>query len=151
MKEFSEIHHHLFCNFCPKIRRVCQCKFRTISFLIRAPRKTNDREGIYEHNPQLSVNFIHIFLDFLLLHIQCHFNIDIKMILSLKCSGSHFQISHLTLNLLKEAQRCDSWEYCPLELRRPAVDSIHIFEVIVFRKPPNPTPPGCNRIISTST
>ena len=31
------------------------------------------------------------------------------------------------------AQRCDSWEYFPLELRWHAVDSIHILEVIVFR------------------
>ena len=59
-------------QLCPKIRRVCQCKFRIISFLIQAPRKTNDREGIYEQNSQLSVNCIHIFLEFLLLHIQCH-------------------------------------------------------------------------------
>ena len=53
------------------IRRVCQCKFRTTSLLIQAPRKTNDREGIREHLPQLSVNCIHIFLSFLVLSIQC--------------------------------------------------------------------------------
>ena len=49
------------------IRRVCQCKFRTIFLLIQAPRKTHDREGICELNSQLSENCIHIFLC-----MQCH-------------------------------------------------------------------------------
>ena len=53
------------------IRQVCQCKFRTTSLLIHIPKMTNDREGICEHNPQLSVNCIHIFLRFLVLPIQC--------------------------------------------------------------------------------
>ena len=52
-------------------RRVCQCKFRTSSLLIQAPRKTNDREVIYELNSQLSVQCIHNFLCFLLFSIQC--------------------------------------------------------------------------------
>ena len=52
------------------------------------------------------------------------------------------------MNLLEEAQRCDSWEYFPLELRRHPVDSIHILEVIVFRIPFNFALPGRNRIIS---
>ena len=52
------------------------------------------------------------------------------------------------LNLLEEAQRCESWEYFPLELRRHAVDSIHILEVIVFRIPFNVALPGRNWIIS---
>ena len=52
-------------------RRVYRCKFRTTSLLIQAPWKTNDREGICEHNPQLSVTCTHIFLCFLLLPIQC--------------------------------------------------------------------------------
>ena len=46
--------------------------------------------------------------------------IDVKMILSLKCSSSH------CTSLLEKAQRCESCEYFPLELRRHAVDSIHI-------------------------
>ena len=32
-------------QFGPRIRRVCQCRFRTFSFVIQAPRKTNEREG----------------------------------------------------------------------------------------------------------
>ena len=70
--------------FGPRIRRVCRCRFRTISFLIQAPRKANDRAGIYEHIPHLSVNCIHIFLYFL-----SSLHIDMKMILSIKFSGSH--------------------------------------------------------------
>ena len=31
-------------QFCPRIRRVYQSKFRAISLLIQVPRKTNDRE-----------------------------------------------------------------------------------------------------------
>ena len=54
---------------------------------------------------------------------------DMKMILSLKFSGSH-QI----LNLFEEAQRCDTWEYFPLELRRHTIDSMHI---LVARIPNN--------------
>ena len=53
--------------------RWIQYMIRTISFLIQAPRKTNDREEIYEHNPQLSVNCVHIFLGFFFFHpMQCH-------------------------------------------------------------------------------
>ena len=58
-------------QFCPKLRRVYQSRFRTISFLTQVPRMTNDREGICEHNSQLSVNYIHTFLCFLFLTIQC--------------------------------------------------------------------------------
>ena len=54
---------------------------------------------------------------------------------------------HEILNLLEDAQRCDSWEYFPLE-RRHTVDSIHILEVIVFLIPLNFALPSCNRIIS---
>ena len=52
------------------------------------------------------------------------------------------------MNLLEEAKRYDSWEYVPLELRRHTVGSIHILEVIVFRKTFNFPFPGRNRIIS---
>ena len=58
--------------------------------------------------------------------------IDMKMILSVKCSGLHCG-SLIRLNLLREAQRHDSCDYFPFELRRHAVDLIHILEVIVFR------------------
>ena len=73
--------------------------------------------------------------------------IDMKMILSVKCSGSRCRFCHWTLNLLEDAQRCDSWEYFPLE-RRHAVDSIDILEKIVFRIQVNFALPGRNRIIS---
>ena len=49
------------------------------------------------------------------------------MILPLKCSGSHCRSVSSFLNLLDEAQRCDSWEYCLLELRRHSIDSIHLY------------------------
>ena len=51
-------------QFCPKLRRVYQSRFRTISFLTQVPRMTNDREGICEHNSQLSVSDLHTFLCF---------------------------------------------------------------------------------------
>ena len=55
---------------------------------------------------------------------------------------------HQFLNLFEEAQRCDSWEYFQLELRRHAVDSIHFLEGIVFRIPFNFALPGRNETIS---
>ena len=69
------------------------------------------------------------------------------MFLSVKCSRSHCK-SLISLNLLVVAQSCDSLEYFPLEFRRHAVDSIHIFEVIVFRIPFNFPLQGRNRIMS---
>ena len=48
----------------------------------------------------------------------------------------------------REANRRDSCEYVLLELRRHAVDSIHILEVIVFRIPFNFAVPSRNRKIS---
>ena len=56
---------------------------RTFFFEWSGPKKTNFREGVFEHIPQLSVNKIHIFLYFLCLHVMSLF-IDMKMILSLK-------------------------------------------------------------------
>ena len=49
----------------------------------------------------------------------------------------------LDLSLLEEAQRCDSCEYFPFELRRHTVD-----EVIVFRIPLNFALPSRNKTIS---
>ena len=43
-------------QFDPMIRQVCQFRFRTMSVLIQATRKTNIREGICEHISQLPVN-----------------------------------------------------------------------------------------------
>ena len=66
-----DIHHHVLCKSVPRsvgLVGVCSAPF---PFLIQAPRKTNDLEGIYEHIPQLSVNRIHIFLYFLFLTTQC--------------------------------------------------------------------------------
>ena len=36
-------------QFGPKIHLVCSCEFRATSFQIQAQRKTNDREGIFQH------------------------------------------------------------------------------------------------------
>ena len=57
------------------------------------------------------------------------------------------QVSHQTLNLLEEAQRCDSWECFPLELRWHTVDSIHILELNVFRISLDFSLPGRNWVI----
>ena len=52
-------------QFCPKIHLVCDRKFRTTSFQIQAPKKTNDRQEIYEHTVLLSLNNLHIIHHFL--------------------------------------------------------------------------------------
>ena len=49
---------------------------------------TNDREEICEQKSQLRENFFHMSLHFLFLHIMS-LNIDMKMILPVKFSGSH--------------------------------------------------------------
>ena len=58
-------------QFCPKIHLVCDRKFRTTSFQTQALEKTNDREGIYEHTCELSLNCFHMFHYFLSNPIQC--------------------------------------------------------------------------------
>ena len=119
--------HHFFCHSIPLSSWFGEYRFRTIFLLIQAPRKTNDHEGICEHVQQLSVNCVLIVLCFLFGSHTMSLNIDMKMILPLKCSGSHCRSVSSFLNLLDEAQRCDSWEYCLLELRRHSIDSIHLY------------------------
>ena len=60
-----------YLHFCPKIHPVCDRKFRTTSFQIQAVGKTNDREGIYDHTVQLSLNCFHIFHRNFLHPTQC--------------------------------------------------------------------------------
>ena len=76
-------------QFCPRIRRVCCCGFHTISFLIQAPRKTNDRAGILR---ACSATVCELYSHLSVFPFSPHamsLYIDMKMILSLKCSGSH--------------------------------------------------------------
>ena len=120
------------------IRRVYQCRFRTISLLTLVPRKTNDREWICEHNLQLSVNCIHTFLCFLVLSTQCRCTLT----WSWSCLWSA-QVHTVGLSLDFESSRggstlwCDSREYFPLELRRLAVNAIQILHMIILQIPPN--------------
>ena len=60
---------------------------------------------------------------------------NMKMFLSLNCSGSHRRSCIGFLNLLEEAQRCESLEYFPLELRRLAIDAIQIFQMTIRQIP----------------
>ena len=50
---------------------------------------------------------------------------------------------HKSLNLFEDAQRRESFEYFPLELRLHPIDAIHILEVTVLRIPFNFTHPSC--------
>ena len=42
---------------------------------------------------------------------------------------------HEFVNLFEDAQRRESWEYFPLELRLHALDAIQFLEVVVLRIP----------------
>ena len=66
-------------QFCPKIHLVCDRKFRTTSFQTQALKKTNDREGIYEHTFELSLNCFHIFHYFLSNPIQCRWTLTWRL------------------------------------------------------------------------
>ena len=77
-------------QFRPRIRLVCEFKFRTIFSCDPGPKNDQyDRERIYEHILQLSVDCVHIFLYFLFSHHAMSLYIDMKMLLSLKNSCSH--------------------------------------------------------------
>ena len=69
-------------QFCPTLCLIYQNKSCILSFPIQVPRKTNDRDKIYEYifnfNRTLSLS-PHIISS----------NMDMKMILSMKCSNSH--------------------------------------------------------------
>ena len=54
-------------HFGNKIRRDYQCRFRTISFMVQASRKTNDREEIFRAHFATVCELCHIFLYFLFL------------------------------------------------------------------------------------
>ena len=95
-----EIQSSCVLQFCPKIHQAFHCKFRTTSFRIQALRKTNDREGICEHNSQSSVNCVHIFLLFLVCPIQCHCTLTWRW----SCLGSA-QVHTLDLSLDFESSR----------------------------------------------
>ena len=74
-------------------------------------------------------------------------NIDMKMILHVKFSGSHFNSHHL-LNLLEDARCRESLEYLPLELHQLSNNSIQFAEMIVVRIPLDFAHPEFNKIIS---
>ena len=69
--------------------QVCNRKFRTTSFQIQAMGKTNDHEGIFQHT--LYNCLWHIFTKFIISFAShtMSLNIDMKMILPVKFSGSH--------------------------------------------------------------
>ena len=66
--------------------RVCSAP---LLFRSRSQEFTIDREEICEHNPQLREQYFSIFL-LPFSHHKMSVNIDMKMILPLNCSGSHF-------------------------------------------------------------
>ena len=101
------------------ISHVCQCKFRTTSLLIQAPRKTNDREGICELNLQLSVTWIHTFLCFLLLSILCRCTLTWRW--SCLWSPQVYADCKSLIRLWIFSRRPTvviPWNFFPLELRR---------------------------------
>ena len=57
--------------------------------------------------------------------MQCHYTLAVEM-LRFRCTFRQF------LNLFEDAQRRESWEYFPPELRLHAVDAIQFLEVIVL-------------------
>ena len=68
---------------------------------------TNDREEIWEHNSRSRKSDFHITLHFHFSPYTMSLNIDMKVILSLKCSGSHFVLSWI-FESVWGGQRCRS-------------------------------------------
>ena len=80
-----------FLQFDPRIRRVYHSRFRTISCVIQAPRKTHDREKMSEHtSPTVCELYSHLTLSSHAMSLY----IDMKMILPLKCSGALCRSRH---------------------------------------------------------
>ena len=75
-----------FSSFIPFSIRFCGDGFRTISSRIQAPRMTNDRDEICEHNSQ---QWRELFFAFPSSHHTLSLYINMKMTLSLTWSGSH--------------------------------------------------------------
>ena len=129
---------------------VCHRKFRTTSFQIQALGKTNDREGIFQHTFLLSLNYLHMVHHFLFASHTVSLNIDMKMILPVKVSGSHCDSPIIFLHLIEDARCRESWEDLPLELHGFSINSIQFAEVIDFWIPLNLFLPGSNKIGSRS-
>ena len=98
-----------------------------MSSLVQAPETTNVLVGIFEDSRKFesirnTIFFTSSFVQSMSLQIV------MKMILPVKCSGSHFDSSHHLLKLVENSQRSESCEKCPLKLHRLPVDPIRIIE-----------------------
>ena len=117
-------------QFCPTLCLIYQNKSCILSFPIQVPRKTNDRDKIYEYifnfNRTLSL-FPHIISS----------NMDMKMILSMKCSNSHsilfmnFWISSRMSIVVNPQKNFHS------NFRLHVIDTIQFLEVMALRIPFN--------------
>ena len=124
----------LLLQFCPILRYTFQSRFRTISSLIQVPRMTNVRARICEHNSQLWYNSEHTFLCSLVLPIRCRCTLTWWWSF-LWTAQVHTVIQSLFFDFFEKAQRCESWEICPLEFHRFSIDSIQFFEIASFQIP----------------
>ena len=70
---------------------------------------------------------------------------------SLKLLWFTLWFRHHLWNLRENSQRSESWENCPLELHRLAVDLIQIFEIACFQKPFGPVFPGFDWLVTEAS
>ena len=106
--------------FGSKTHLVCHRMFRTTSFQIQALGKTIDREEIFQH----------YFSNCLWIIFTMSLNIDMKMILPVKFSGSHCNSRSIWSYWGFPLYRI--LENLPLEFHKLSINSIQFAEVIIF-------------------
>ena len=134
-----EIQNHFFCHSIPG--SVGFVGVGSVPFLLcaRPPKKQWPRGNLRAWSATVCELYSQLSVFPYSLHAMSLY-IDMKMILSVKCSGSHCRSLIRFLNLLEQAQRCDSWQYFPLEVRRHTeYHLILLFQVVIGSSPTLPT------------
>ena len=126
----THLKYHHRCSSVPTLCLIYQNKSCITSFLIQVPRKTNDRDKIYELYFQLQENSVafspHNFIE------HGHEDDSIDEVLKFK-----LYTFHEFLNFFEDVYRRESSEDFPLEFRLHIIDTIQFLEVIVLRIPFN--------------
>ena len=141
-----EVEQHFLCSSVP----------RFIRFAIVSSVPLLFRSTPYERPMTTKESFSMLFNCFELLVHNSSFpfashtksNIDMKMILPVKFSGSHCNSPIILLNLIEDFHYSSPWENLPLEFHRLSINSIQLAEIIVVRMPLNLLLPRFNRIVS---
>ena len=135
MPTFGKVEHHVFSSFVPNLRLVYQSDFRTVSSLIQVRKKDQRPSKNLRAEFATVTEFILHFSMFPRSPHTMSLYIDMKMILALNCSGSHWNavsISRISSRIPTVVNPGKIFH--SNSIGSPSIRS-KIFEITCFQKP----------------